>query len=92
LPSAQDQVSVLHQQRGEACQQQLPAVGVAVDRLVERDLEPAGEIVVLVARAGGGKSLEQRLEVPQQKRLVLVDRDAHRRVQGLQVDAAHPKA
>ena len=41
MPAAQDQVAVFHQQRREACQQQLPAVGVPVDRLTQRDLKSA---------------------------------------------------
>src|SRR5882762_10084512 len=64
---------------------------MAVLWLVLRDVEPAREVVVLVARACRGKSLEQSLEVPKQQRLVLVDRDPERRVQRLNVDPPDPQ-
>jgi hypothetical protein len=60
---------------------------VAVHRLVDRDLQPALEIVVLIRGIVWSKSLEEALEVTKQQRLVLVDREAERRVQGLEVDA-----
>src|SRR5256885_8068112 len=92
LPPAQDQLAILHHQGGEGAQKGLAAVSVSVDRLVERDVEAACEVVVLVARAGRSEALEQTLEIAQQQRLVFVDRDPDGGVQRLQVDAAVAQA
>ena len=61
---------------------------VPVDRLVQRDVDAAREIVVLVAGAGGRDALEHALEVAQQEGFVLVDGEPDRRVEGLEMDAA----
>lgn len=65
---------------------------VSVDGLVERDVDTAREIVVLVGGVARSKALEHGLKVVQQQRLVLIDRDAERRMQRLQVDAASDEA
>jgi hypothetical protein len=91
LPSAQDQLPILDEEGGEARQQELPAVGVTVDRLIERDLDSPGEIVVLVARALGRNILEQIREVAKESRFVLVDRETDSRVQRLHVHPADPQ-
>src|SRR5256886_13229507 len=72
LPPAQDQLAILHHQSGEGAQKELAAVSVSVDRLVERDVEAASEVVVLVARAGRSQAFEQTLEIAQQQRLGFV--------------------
>ena len=69
-------------------QQQLPAMRVPVDGLVERDVDPPREVVVLVARVAWREPLQQRVEVLEQQWLVFVDRQSQRRVQRLQMDAA----
>src|ERR1700681_27441 len=61
LPAAQDQLTVLDQQRGEPRQQQLAAVRVAVDRLIEGDLPAAGKIVVLVPGVRRSYAFKQAL-------------------------------
>ena len=73
-------------------QQQLPAVGVAVDGLILGDADPAGEIVVQVSRPPGRHPLQHGLEVVEQQRLVLIDRDPERRVERLQMDASVDEA
>ena len=88
LPAPQDEMAVFDHQRGEGAEKQLPAVGMPVDRLVERDVEAACEVVVLVTGTRRRQALQQAFEVAQQQRLVLVDREAERGVQRLEVDAA----
>src|SRR5712664_1538811 len=92
LPAPKHELAFLDQQRCEAGQQQLAAVRVAVDRLVDRDLEASREVVVLVAGVAGREALEQLLEVAQEQRLVFVDGESERGVHRLQVDAAGPEA
>jgi len=67
-------------------------VGVAVDRLVHRHVHAAGEVVVLVARTLRGDAFEKTLKVAKQERFVLVDRQAERGVQRLEMQAPHPHA
>ena len=68
-------------------QQKLPAVSVAVDRLVRRYPQTSPEIVMQIGSSNGSDSLQQSLEIAEQKRFVLVHRQAERRVQRLHVDA-----
>src|SRR6266480_1585393 len=88
LPASEHHAPVLDEQRREGAQQELAAVRVSVDGLVERDVEPALEVVVLVPGARRCQALEQALEVAQQQRLVFIDRAAEGRMQRLQIDAA----
>ena len=67
-------------------------MGMTVHRLVESDVEPPGEVVVLVARATRRETLQEGLEVTQQERLVLIDRQAYGRVERLKIDAAEAEA
>src|SRR5204863_5944863 len=39
LPPSEHEVALFNEQRGETADQQLPAVGVPVDRFVQRDLD-----------------------------------------------------
>ena len=92
LPAAQHEVSVLYEHRREPRQQQLAAVSVTIHRLVDRDVDAPREIVVRVAHVVRGDPLQHRREVAQQQRLVLVDGQAERGVQRLQVHAARREA
>src|SRR5437773_486849 len=88
LPASEHHAPILDEQRREGAQQELAAVRVSVDGLVERDVEPALEVVMLVPGARRCQALEQAFEVAQQQRLVFVDGEAEGRVQRLQIDAA----
>ena len=88
LPPTEHKLPFLDEQGEERAEQQLTAVSVSVDRLIDGDIEPAREIVVLVAGADGGDALEHGFEVAMQEQLVLVDAKSNRRVQGLQVHAS----
>src|SRR5437762_2264904 len=60
----------------------------STSRRVDRDVDAPLELVVLVVQVAGGDALQRRLQVPEQQRLPLVDGQAQRRVQRLQVEAA----
>ncbi len=92
LPAAQDKVAFLDQERGEPGQEQLPDVSVAVDRLVQRDIDAPCEIIVLVARAYRREAFEHVAEVSKEQRLVFIDCEPESRVQGLQVQPPHAHA
>ena len=92
LPAPEDEIAFLDQEGGERAQQQLPTVRVPVDRLVQGDVEAAREVVVLVPGPSRSQPLEQAFEVPKQKGLVFVDREAERGVQRLEMGAPGEQA
>src|SRR5207302_517085 len=92
LPATHDQPPFFDEQRQKAGEEQLAAVRVAVHRFVDRDLEAAREVVVLVAGVARREALEQMLEITKQQRLVLVDREAEGGMQRLQMNASGPQA
>ena len=92
LPPSEHEVALFNEQGGEAADQQLPAVGVPVDRFVQRDLDAPRKVVVQIGRVLRSDALEHRLKVAQQQRLVLVDRESEGRVQRLQVDSSGDQA
>ena len=71
LPATHDQPPFFDEQRQKAGEEQLAAVRVAVHRFVDRDLEAAREVVVLIAGVARREALEQMLEITKQQRLVL---------------------
>src|SRR6266699_6022944 len=92
LPPSEHEVALFNEQRGKAADQQLPAVGVPVDRFVQRDLDAPRKVVVQIGRVFRSDALEHRLKVAKQQRLVLVDRESEGCVQRLQVDSSCDQA
>src|SRR5205085_3780552 len=79
LPAPEQDLPVLDERRMRRHQQELPAVGVAVDRLVRGYPKTSPEIVMQIGSSNGSDSLQQSLEIAEQKRFVLVHRQAERR-------------
>src|ERR1700694_4528324 len=79
LPAPGHELAILDEQGCEPGEKQLPAVRVAVDRLVEGDRVGARKVVVLVAGVAGCKAFEQLLEVAQEERLAFVGGESARR-------------
>src|SRR2546428_1741649 len=92
LPAPEDELAVLDQQGCETCEQQLPAVRVAVHRLVDGNFEAPLEVIMLIARIAWRQALEKMLEIADEQGLIFVDGQAKSRVQRLQVHAPGPKA
>src|SRR3989442_8788627 len=92
LPAPEDELAVLDKQGCETCEQQLPAVRVAVHRLVDGNFEAPLEVIMLIARIAWRQALEKMLEIADEQGLIFVDGQAKSRVQRLQVHAPGPKA
>src|SRR3989475_9971336 len=92
LPAPEDELAVLDQQGCETCEQQLPAVRVAVHRLVDGNFEAPLEVILVIARIAWRQALEKMLEIAEEQGLIFVDGQAKSRVQRLQVHAPGPKA
>src|SRR2546422_10903011 len=92
LPAPEDELAVLDQQGCETCEQQLPAVRVAVHRLFDGNFEAPLEVIMLIARIAWRQALEKMLEIAEEQGLIFVDGQAKSRVQRLQVHAPGPKA
>src|SRR2546422_9723409 len=92
LPAPEDELAVLDQQGCETCEQQLPAVRVAVHRLFDGNFEAPLEVIMLIARIAWRQALEKMLEIAEEQGLIFVDGQAKSRVKRLQVHAPGPKA
>src|SRR5262245_31694443 len=86
LPGAEPEAAV-HDVQARGCREDKgPAVRVAVDALIQGQVDRAAGRVVAIAAAGRRHEVERRLEIGQQQRLVLVHDDGGGRVQRLDVD------
>src|SRR2546427_11246976 len=81
LPAPEDELAVLDQQGCETCEQQLPAVRVAVHRLVDGNFEAPLEVIMLIAPIAWRQALAKMLEIPEEQGLIFVGGPAKRRGQ-----------
>ena len=89
LPSAKLQPPTRDVQRDRRSQQQRAAVRVAVGPFAKHAVHRAKrDVVVAVDRLPRRRALEERSDIGQQQRLVLVDDDRGRRVKRLDIDEA----
>jgi hypothetical protein len=87
LPTPELEAAIGDVDGGRCAQQQRMAVGVPVGALVRRHVHGADrQVVVTIRPAARGRPGQQRLEVGQQQRFVLVDDDGGGGVSGVDVD------